>query len=121
MALLDDPADGPRPIPSMAMAASSEVPNPTADGSGGSPAGGADGPPTALAPVWARALAFVAIIVGGLAGALVGSRFGEVACTGSCDGPIAASMLVGATVAALGVAAVAVITLRVAGEWVGGS
>ena len=80
-----------------------------------------DGPKTALAPVWARALAFVAVIVGGMAGAVVGSRFGAVACTGSCDGVIGASMLTATVIAALGVAAVAVITLRVAGEWVGGS
>ncbi|MEZ5380881.1 MAG: hypothetical protein R2754_03695 [Microthrixaceae bacterium] len=78
-------------------------------------------PPTALTPVWARVVAFVSIIAGGLAGALVGGRFGEVACTGSCDVPIGLSMLAGTLVAAGGLAVVAVITLRVAGEWVGGS
>ncbi|MCB1028845.1 MAG: hypothetical protein KDB24_13915, partial [Microthrixaceae bacterium] len=80
-----------------------------------------DNPPTAMAPVWMRAVAFAAIMIGGLAGALVGGRFGDVACTGSCDGIIGATMLVGTVVGALGVAVVAVITLRVAGEWVGGS
>ena len=107
------------------MAHSSELSDGSTDGptndASGSPPDGTDGPKTALAPVWARAVAFLAIIAGGLAGALVGGRFGAVACTGSCDVPIGASMLVGTVVAALGVAAVAVITLRVAGEWVGGS
>lgn len=80
-----------------------------------------DNPPTALAPVWMRVVAFVCIMFGGLAGAAVGSRFGDVACTGSCDGVIGASMLAGTVVGALGIAVVAVITLRVAQEWVRGS
>ena len=73
-------------------------------------------PLTALAPVWMRVVAFVAIMVGGLGGALVGGRFGAVACTGACDGVIGTTV-----VGAVGVAVVAVITLRVAREWVGGS
>jgi hypothetical protein len=68
-----------------------------------------------------RVVAFVAIMVGGLGGALVGGRFGAVACTGACDGVIGTTMLAGTVVGAVGVAVVAVITLRVAREWVGGS
>lgn len=103
------------------MAASSEGSDNSNSAPSGSPGGDAEGPQTALVPVWARAVAFAAIIAGGLAGALVGGRFGDVACTGSCDVAIGASMLAASVIAALGVAAVAVITLRVAGEWVGGS
>lgn len=102
------------------MAASSEGSDNSNSAPSGSPGGDAEGPQTALL-VWARAVAFAAIIAGGLAGALVGGRFGDVACTGSCDVAIGASMLAASVIAALGVAAVAVITLRVAGEWVGGS
>ena len=100
------------------MAASSEL---SGDGDDGLEGARGNDPKTALAPVWARVVAFVAVIAIGLAGALVGGRFGDVACTGSCDLVIGASMLTATVVAALGAAAVAVITLRVAGEWVGGS
>ena len=79
--------------------------------------GDAEGPQTALAPVWARAVAFAAIIAGGLAGALVGGRFGDVACTGSCDVAIGASMLAASVIAALGVAAVAERPSRARPTW----
>ena len=60
------------------MAASTEGTNEFNEVRSDAPSGVADGPQTALAPVWARVVAFVAIIAGGLAGALVGGRFGDV-------------------------------------------
>lgn len=98
-------------------------------GAGGSVAGVEDqqtrpvpgtrpGPVSALPPVWARVTAFVAVLLGGLGGGVIGHSYASLACPG---GPCTLSrgwwLLGGATAGALGVAVIAVITLRVAGEW----
>jgi hypothetical protein len=62
-------------------------------------------------------LAFVAILVGGLAGALIGYGFVDLQCTGACGTPDAIGALVGALLAAAGTAVVAVLALRAMGEW----
>ena len=74
-------------------------------------------PLSALPSARARALAFVAICVGGLAGALIGYGFVDLQCTGSCATPDAIGGLVGAALAAAGTAVVAVLALRAMGEW----
>jgi hypothetical protein len=76
---------------------------------------------SALPSVRARALAFAAILLAGLAGGLIGYGFGDLQC--SPDGCPARSTyhaigaLVGAVIAAGGTAVVAVLALRAMGEW----
>src|SRR5262245_36911679 len=74
-------------------------------------------PASALPSVPARAIAFVAIIVAGLCGALIGLSYVRLQCTGNCATPIGLGAFVGAAIAAGGVAVVAVLTLRAMGEW----
>ena len=80
-------------------------------------ASGADRPLSALPSVRARALAFLAIVVAGACGALIGYSFVELQCHGSCALPEAIGAVVGGVGAAAGVAVVAVLTLRAMGEW----
>ncbi|MGI8685426.1 MAG: hypothetical protein ACR2MO_10115 [Acidimicrobiales bacterium] len=65
----------------------------------------------------ARALAFVAILVGGLCGALIGSSFVRIQCEKDCTTASGVAGVVGGLVAAAGVAVVAVLVLRAMGEW----
>lgn len=72
---------------------------------------------SALPSTRARLLAFVAIILAGVVGGLIGSAFVSLQCTGDCTTPAGIGFLVGALMAAGGVAVVAVLTLRAMGEW----
>lgn len=72
---------------------------------------------SALPSRTARALAFVGILVGGAAGGLIGAGFTKLQCTGDCATPIAAGVLGGSVLFALGTAVVAVLGLRAVGEW----
>jgi hypothetical protein len=72
---------------------------------------------SALPSRLARALAFVAILVGGAAGGLIGYALVDVQCEGSCDTPRALGAGVGAVLAAVGTAIVAILVLRAMGEW----
>ena len=74
-------------------------------------------PLSALPSPRARALAFVAIVVAGLCGALIGWSFVDIQCTGSCAGPNGIGAVVGGVAAGVGVAVVSVLTLRAMGEW----
>ena len=74
-------------------------------------------PLSALPSVQARALAFGAIIVGGLFGGLIGFSTVKVGCEGSCGTPQGIGSLSGAVFAAAGVAVIAVLVLRAMGEW----
>jgi hypothetical protein len=67
--------------------------------------------------VAARVAAFVAILVGGACGGLIGAGVVDVQCTGDCSTPSSVGALVGAVTGALGVAVVAVLALRAMGEW----
>jgi len=73
--------------------------------------------PTSLPPTGARVLAFVAILVGGLCGGLIGYGFTDLQCTGDCGLLSSVIGLVGAVVGAVGVGVVAVLALRAMGEW----
>lgn len=64
-----------------------------------------------------RALAIASIVVAGVCGALIGFAFTDLQCDGDCDLLIGVSTLIGAVVAAGGVAIVAVLTLRAMDEW----
>ena len=73
--------------------------------------------PTALPSTGARALAFLAILVGGACGGLIGYGFADLQCTGDCATITGVSGLIGAVIGALGVGVVAVLALRAMGEW----
>lgn len=74
--------------------------------------------PSALPPLWRRILAFFAIIVGGVCGALIGYGFGDITCaSSSCTTATGAFTLIGAVVGAGGVAIVAILALRAMDEW----
>ena len=77
------------------------------------------GPDTALPSVGARAAAFVAVFVGAGAGAVIGFSFAELQCEvdGGCDLSHGLWLWIGSLVGAIGVAIVAVLTLRALGEW----
>jgi hypothetical protein len=77
----------------------------------------ADRPLSALPSVRARVLAFLAILVAGAAGALIGYSFVDIQCHGACATPRGIGGLVGGAFGAGGVAVVAVLTLRAMGEW----
>jgi hypothetical protein len=72
---------------------------------------------SALPSPFARAVAFAAILLAGLCGALIGWSFVDLQCTGSCATPSGIGAIVGAAFGAVGVAVVAVLTLRAMGEW----
>ena len=78
---------------------------------------GHTGGPTALPSVRARALAFVAIVLGGVCGALIGFSVVDLQCHGQCTTAKGVGTLIGAAIAAGGVAVVAVLVLRAMGEW----
>ena len=84
---------------------------------GMSPAPQLTRPLSALPSPKARAVAFVAILVAGLAGALIGSAMVDLQCSGSCDVPVGIGMLVGSLIGAGGMSVVTVLVLRALGEW----
>ena len=74
-------------------------------------------PLSALPAPTARLAAFVAILLGGLAGGLIGYTLVKLQCHGTCAAQRGIGALVGAIVAALGMSVVAVLVLRALGEW----
>jgi uncharacterized membrane protein YbjE (DUF340 family) len=72
---------------------------------------------SALPSPAARALAFVAILLGGLAGGLIGYAFVDLQCEHGCATAAAVGAWVSAVGAAVGTAVVAVLGLRAMGEW----
>jgi xanthine/uracil permease len=77
----------------------------------------ADRPVSALPSRQARALAFGATLVAGVCGALIGYSFVNIQCVGACSTPEGIGAIVGAVIAAIGVAVVSVLVLRAMGEW----
>jgi hypothetical protein len=61
--------------------------------------------------------AFVAILLGGFAGGLIGYTLVKLQCTGACTTPKGIGLLVGSLLAAGGMSIVAVLVLRAVGEW----
>ena len=74
-------------------------------------------PLSALPSRSARALAFVAIVLGGAAGGAIGRALVDLQCTGDCTVPAGIGLFVGAVSVAAGMAVVAVLVLRALGEW----
>jgi len=62
-------------------------------------------------------VAFLAILVGGVCGLLIGLSLVSIQCEGSCATAEGVGALVGAVLGAGGVAIVAVLALRAMGEW----
>jgi hypothetical protein len=73
--------------------------------------------PTSLPSLGARILAFLAILLGGLCGGLIGYGFTDLQCTDSCTGLAGGIGVLGAVIGAVGVGVVAVLALRAMGEW----
>jgi hypothetical protein len=73
--------------------------------------------PNALPPTAARVLAFVAILVAGFCGGVIGYAFVDLQCSGDCTTQTGVGALTGALVGAVGVAIVATLALRAMGEW----
>lgn len=73
--------------------------------------------PSALPSTGARVLAFVAILVAGVCGGLIGYAFVDLTTEG--DSTVAAGIagLIGAVAFAVGVGIVAVLAMRAMGEW----
>ena len=78
---------------------------------------GSERPLSALPSPRARAAAFIAVLVGGLAGGLIGYTLVKLQCDGSCAAPRGLGLFVGAVLAAGGMSIVAVLVLRAVGEW----
>ena len=74
-------------------------------------------PLSALPSPRARAAAFVAVLVAGFAGGLIGFTLVKLQCNGSCAASRGIGLLVGAVLAAGGMSIVAVLVLRAVGEW----
>ena len=73
--------------------------------------------PSSLPSTGARVLAFVAILVGGLCGGLIGYGFTDLSCSDGCANTAGGAAIVGAVIGAAGVGVVAVLALRAMGEW----
>lgn len=76
--------------------------------------------PTSLPSTGARILAFVAILVGGVCGGLIGYGFADISCTGDCSTVTGGAGVLGAAIGAAGVGVVSVLALRAMGEWSAG-
>jgi hypothetical protein len=74
-------------------------------------------PLSALPSPAARAAAFAAILIAGLAGGLIGYALVNIQCEGDCGLPLGIGAFVGAVFAAGGMSIVAVLVLRALGEW----
>ncbi|MEO7398111.1 MAG: hypothetical protein ABIW84_06065 [Ilumatobacteraceae bacterium] len=74
-------------------------------------------PLSALPSPAARVAAFIAIVLGGLAGGLIGYSLVRVQCDGECGTGRGLGAFTGAMVAAVGMSVVSVLVLRAIGEW----
>jgi hypothetical protein len=72
---------------------------------------------SALPSPAARVVAFVAILLGGLAGGLIGYTLVQLQCDGECAAQRGLGAMVGSIIAAGGTSIVAVLVLRATGEW----
>ena len=74
-------------------------------------------PQSAAPPTGARVAAFLAIIVAGICGGLIGYAVTDIGCGGDCQTTAGGIGLGSAVLAAAGVAVVSVLVLRAMGEW----
>lgn len=73
--------------------------------------------PDASPPVWARIAAVSSIIIAGIAGGLIGWSIVDLQCTTDCSTNAVLVGVASALICAIGVAVVAVLTLRAMSEW----
>ncbi len=64
-----------------------------------------------------QAFSFVAILIGGLCGGLIGYAFTDLQCSDSCSDLSGISAIIGALVGAGGVGIVSILVLRAVTEW----
>jgi hypothetical protein len=62
-------------------------------------------------------MAFISILIGGVAGGLIGYGLVDVQCDGDCGLPLGLGIFLGSVISAGGTAIVAVLVLRALGEW----
>lgn len=62
-------------------------------------------------------IAFISILLGGLAGALIGYTLVDIQYEGASSLPLGLGLLIGAITTAGGTAIIAVLVLRATGEW----
>lgn len=74
-------------------------------------------PLSALPSPLARIIAFVSVLLGGLAGALIGYTLVDIQYDGTATTPLGLGLLIGAIITAGGTAIIAVLVLRATGEW----
>ena len=74
-------------------------------------------PLSAIPSPLARGLAFVGILLGGLAGGMIGYALVDLQCSGNCDLAKGIGLLAGALLCATGMAIVGILALRAMGEW----
>jgi hypothetical protein len=74
-------------------------------------------PLSALPSPAARIAAFVSVLLGGLAGGVIGYTLVDLQCEGDCALPLGLGAFFGAVTAAVGMSVVAVLVLRALGEW----
>lgn len=77
----------------------------------------AERPLSALPSPVARALAFVSILLGGVAGALIGYALVDIQVEDASDLALGLGLLSGAVITSGGTAIVAILVLRALGEW----
>jgi hypothetical protein len=65
----------------------------------------------------ARIVAFVSVLLGGLAGALIGYTLVDIQYDGTSTTPLGLGLLIGSIITAGGTAIIAVLVLRATGEW----
>jgi hypothetical protein len=74
-------------------------------------------PPPTMPGRGALFLAFGAVVIAGLFGAIIGFGLADIQSQGNSGVAVAISTVVGAVIAAVGVGVVAVLTLRAMAEW----
>jgi hypothetical protein len=72
---------------------------------------------SALPSPRARVIAFVGVLISGVAGAAIGYSLVDLQCGGDCSVGTGIGLLLGAIVGAIGMAVVSVLVLRAVGEW----
>jgi hypothetical protein len=74
-------------------------------------------PLSALPSPLARIIAFVSVLLGGLAGALIGYTLVDIQYDGTSTTPLGLGLLIGSIISAGGTAIIAVLVLRATGDW----
>ena len=72
---------------------------------------------SALPSPRARVIAFVGVLIAGVAGAAIGYSLIDLQCAGECSVGTGIGLLLGAITGAIGMSVVSVLVLRAVGEW----